>query len=103
MITRIRHGVPQRPKADDYLRLLRARAIPAYQAVPGNQAALVLRRDEGDKTHFLTLSLWSSLDAIRGLAGDDVERAVYFPEDAEYLLEFEPTVAHYHAYATATD
>src|SRR5256885_10813478 len=28
-------------------------------------------------------------------AGDDVERAHYYPEDRDYLLELEPTVTHY--------
>jgi hypothetical protein len=32
---------------------------------------------------------------IHGFAGDDVEQAKYYPEDAEFLLEFEPTVVHY--------
>jgi hypothetical protein len=41
------------------------------------------------------MSLWDSLEAIRAFAGDDVERARYYPEDASYLLELEPTVAHY--------
>ncbi len=33
--------------------------------------------------------------AIRRFAGDDVERARYYPEDRAYLLELEPGVAHY--------
>jgi hypothetical protein len=33
--------------------------------------------------------------AIRGFAGDDVEIAKYYPEDKEFLLEFEPHVVHY--------
>jgi len=35
------------------------------------------------------------MDAIRIFAGEDVERAHYYPEDREYLLELEPTVTHY--------
>jgi heme-degrading monooxygenase HmoA len=46
-------------------------------------------------THFITLTFWESLDAIRAFAGDDVERAKYYPEDPEFLLEFEPCVVHY--------
>jgi hypothetical protein len=55
----------------------------------------MLRRDEGDRTAFVTLSFWDSLDAIRGFAGDDIERAVYYPEDDRYLVEHEDTVTHW--------
>ena len=44
---------------------------------------------------FLVLSFWESMEAVRGFAGDDVEAAVSYPEDDRYLLEREPTVAHY--------
>jgi heme-degrading monooxygenase HmoA len=45
--------------------------------------------------HFLTLSFWESLTAIRAFAGVDPAAAKYYPEDERYLLEFEPTVTHY--------
>ena len=35
------------------------------------------------------------MDAIKGFAGDDVELAKYYPEDKDFLIEFEPTVVHY--------
>ena len=37
----------------------------------------------------------ASLEAIKGFAGEDVEVAKYYPEDKEFLLEFEPKVVHY--------
>jgi hypothetical protein len=39
------------------------------------------------------LSLWGSLDVIRAFAGDDIEAAVLYLEDARYLLG-ESTVTH---------
>jgi heme-degrading monooxygenase HmoA len=84
-----------RGKADDYADFLNARAIPDYRSTHGNLAVHILRRDDGEKTHFLTLTLWESWDAVRAFAGDPVERAKYYPEDREYLLEFEPTVTHW--------
>jgi hypothetical protein len=44
---------------------------------------------------FTTLTLWDSMDAIRRFAGDEPERARYYPEDPEYLLEMTPFVEHY--------
>ena len=35
------------------------------------------------------------MDAIRRFTGDDVETAEYYPEDKDFLLEFEPRVMHY--------
>jgi heme-degrading monooxygenase HmoA len=72
--------------------------------MPGTSATLAsasTRRPRGiaapgcfDRTEFLTLSLWDSVDAIRAFAGDDIEAAVLYPEDARYLID-EPTVTHY--------
>ena len=43
----------------------------------------------------MTFTIWENLDAVRRFAGDAVERAKYYPEDARFLLEFEPEVVHY--------
>ncbi len=62
---------------------------------PGNRGMQVLRRTSEDKTEFLLLSLWESYEAIRAFAGEDLERAVYYARDEEFLLEMEPKVTHY--------
>lgn len=95
MIARMWHGRTRLEKADEYASFLEARAMPDYRGTPGNLGAQVLRRDEGQVTHFLTLSYWESEDAIRAFAGDDVLQARYYPEDAGFLLEFEPQVQHF--------
>lgn len=95
MIARIWHGMTPIGKADDYADFLNSRAIPDYRSTPGNLAVHVLRRDDGDKTHFLTLTLWESLEAVQAFAGKPIERAKYYPEDRDFLLEFEPTVTHW--------
>jgi len=43
----------------------------------------------------MTVTHWESEDAIRAFAGNDVLKAKYYPEDADFLLEFEPYVQHY--------
>ena len=100
MIARLWHGRTPTDKADEYLAFLLARAIPDYASTPGNVTAQILRREEGDVTHFITLTHWESLESIRAFAGEDISRAKYYPEDAGYLLEFEPTVEHYEVYPT---
>lgn len=55
----------------------------------------MLRRIKGEDAHFLTLTFWDSVEAIKKFTGEDFERARYYPEDVNYLLEFEEQVAHY--------
>jgi heme-degrading monooxygenase HmoA len=95
VIARIWHGRTRAEDAVAYLAFLRERAIPDYRATPGNRGVFILRRVEGDEAHFLTVTHWESLEAIRAFAGEDVERAKYYPEDRGFLLELEPTVRHY--------
>ena len=98
MIARLWHGITPAARADAYLAFLRERALTDYSSVKGNLAAYVLRRTEGEQAHFVTLTFWTSTEAIRAFAGSEIERAKYYPEDREFLLEFEPTVQHYEVY-----
>ncbi len=44
---------------------------------------------------FLVLTRWTSLDAIRAFAGDDIRKAVVEPEAAALLASFDSTVEHF--------
>ena len=74
-----------------------------YRATAGNLSAQIWRRVVEGRADFLTVTLWDSYDAIRRFAGDDIDKPVYYPEDGEYLIEFEPAVAHYEVVAQAQD
>lgn len=95
MIARQWHGRVPAAKTAAYAAYLERSGIPDYRATPGNRGVWVFRRTDGDVTHFLLTSFWDSLESIRGFAGEDIHRARYYPEDREFLLEFEPTVTHY--------
>ena len=95
MIVRMWHGRVPTERAEVYAAFTNARAIPDYRSVKGNLSVHVLQRQEGEITHFITLTFWDSLESIKGFAGENVETAKYYPEDKEFLLEFEPTVVHY--------
>ena len=94
-VARIWRGWTRREDAAAYTEYVRATGFGSYLATPGNRGAFVLRRDEGDRTKFLTLSLWESLEAVRQFAGEPVDRAVFYPEDERYLVERERTVTHF--------
>ena len=95
MIARLWHGTTRLAHADAYAAFLAERAMPDYRGTHGNLGAQVLRRDEGDIAHFVTLSYWEDENAIRAFAGDELLKAKYYPEDQDFLLEFEPQVVHY--------
>ena len=95
MIVRMWHGRVNTNKAQAYREFLNQRAIPDYQSVAGNISVHVLERQEGDVTHFITMTFWTDMDSIKGFAGNDPEVAKYYLEDKDFLLEFEPTVVHY--------
>jgi heme-degrading monooxygenase HmoA len=97
VIARVWRGRTPAKKADAYYEFLRRTGIRDYRATPGNLGVRVLRRIDGDEAEFVLISFWESNEAIRRFAGDDIERAFYYPEDTDFLLTFEPTVTHYEA------
>ncbi|MBI2331079.1 MAG: antibiotic biosynthesis monooxygenase [Chloroflexi bacterium] len=95
MIARMWHGRVPTGMAKAYREILNVRAIPDYRSVKGNISVHILERAEGEITHFITLTFWESIESIKAFAGDDVDVAKYYPEDKDFLLEFEPRVLHY--------
>ena len=95
MIARIWRGAVRGEDGDAYADYIRATGLAGYAETPGNQGAWMLRRDVGDRTEFVTFTLWESVDAVKAFAGDDYETAVYYPEDDRYLVERDDKCAHY--------
>jgi heme-degrading monooxygenase HmoA len=95
VIARMWSGTVRTADADTYADYIRETGFNEYVETPGNRGAWMLRRDEGELTEFITFSLWESREAIRGFAGDDIEAAIYYPEDDRYLVERAATVTHY--------
>jgi heme-degrading monooxygenase HmoA len=73
MIARTWRGTVHRADADEYAEYTRATGFAEYGQTPGNRGAWMLRRDDGDRTEFITLSLWDTVDATRAFAGHDIE------------------------------
>ena len=99
MIARIWRGTTRDEDAEAYVEYVRGTGIKEYRDTPGNMGAWVLWRVGDGRAEFLTLSLWESQEAIRGFAGDDIDRAVFYAEDDRYLIERDVTVKHYEAVA----
>jgi heme-degrading monooxygenase HmoA len=95
MIARTWRGSVRRSDADAYAKYIEETGFAEYGRTPGNRGAWMLRRDEGDRSEFITLSLWESEAAIRAFAGDDIEAAVLYPEDERYLIDGASSVTHH--------
>ena len=95
MIARTWGGATRAADADAYVGYLHATGFAAYRATPGNRGTLALRRIEGDRAEFLLLTLWESEEAIRRFAGEDIGRAVFYPEDDRFLVARDEHVTHY--------
>jgi heme-degrading monooxygenase HmoA len=103
MIARTWRGATRAEDALEYAEYIRTTGIAEYAATPGNRGAYLLYRIDGDRAEILTLSFWESLGSIRGFAGDDIDQAVFYPEDDRYLIERDLTARHYVVGATAPD
>ncbi len=77
---------------------MKVRAAPDYASVNGLERLYFLRRDEGDVAHFLLVTLWDSMGSVRQFAGEEPERAKYYPEDDDFLLEKEEKSALYEVF-----
>jgi len=97
-ITRIWHGVTRAEHAEEYLKYVEDTGMKDYRQVKGNLSAKLLRRVEGDKCHFLTVTEWDSYESIKKFAGENYSKAKYYELDRKYLLAFEENVVHYETF-----
>jgi len=98
MITRIWHGKTLLKDADEYLNFLLSEGTQEYRQTAGNLSVRVWQSREGDICHFWTVTEWQNFDAIIAFAGEDYERAKYYPFDEGKLLEFEEQVRHFESF-----
>lgn len=95
MIARTWRGATKAQDADAYVEYLEKTGFAEYRATPGNRGVLALRRVAGERADFLLVTLWDSEAAVRGFAGDDISRAVFYPEDERFLIDKDDHVDHY--------
>ena len=79
---------------------MKKRAAPDYRSVVGLEKLFFTRRNEGDVSHFLLITVWDSIDSVKKFAGENPEIAKYYPEDDEYLLEKEEHSQNYQVFHT---
>ena len=95
MVVRTWRGATRAADADAYAEYIDETGIAALAGTPGNRGVQMWQRVESDRAEFVVVSWWESREAIVAFAGDDIERAVFYPEDDRYLVEWGETVVHY--------
>lgn len=95
MIARTWWGATKANDAETYLEYLQRTGLAEYRNTPGHRGVWALRRVVNDRAEFLLISLWDSKEAIRGFAGDDIDKAVFYPEDERFLVARDTHVTHY--------
>jgi heme-degrading monooxygenase HmoA len=83
-------------QAREYVEYIAGTGLDDYARTPGNLGFEMLVRELGNgETEVTTLSWWSSMESIRGFAGNTPELARYYPEDDRYLLHRPLHVEHH--------
>jgi heme-degrading monooxygenase HmoA len=99
MIARMWHGKTKAADYEEYTNFMKSEAIPDYEKTKGFLKLTFLRRIEGDVAYFNLITFWENLEVIKNFAGNTYEIAKYYPQDKDYLLEFEEKVTHYEVFA----
>ncbi|HSD62460.1 MAG TPA: DinB family protein [Ignavibacteriaceae bacterium] len=95
MITRIWHGRTKKEDAEKYLQYVIGTGIKDYLDSKGNLDTQIWRSTEGEISHIFTVTQWDDIESIKKFAGEEFNKAKYYPEDEKYLLELEREVKHY--------
>ncbi len=103
MIVRMWHGMVEASKADEYAEFMKQRAVPDYSSVDGLKKLLFLKDVKEDVAHFILVTHWESMEAVKKFAGENPEKAKYYPEDDDFLIEKEETSALYEVFYQSND
>ena len=95
MIARIWRGAVRRGDSDSYAEYMQRTGIADYAATQGNRGVWMLMREVGELTEVVMFTLWDSLDAVNGFAGDEYETARFYPEDDRFLSNSKISTAHF--------
>jgi heme-degrading monooxygenase HmoA len=95
MIARIWSAQTTAARVPVYAEHLNTHVFPALRRLDGYRGAMRLEREVAAGIEIIVLTFWQSLDAIRGFAAGDVERAVVADEAAALLTHFDECVRHY--------
>lgn len=80
---------------DEFIPYLFITGVKDAKNTPGFKGAEILRRDDGASVEVTLITFWESMDSIKTFAGDNIEKAVLYPEDYKYGISSDLSVKHY--------
>jgi heme-degrading monooxygenase HmoA len=95
MIARMWRGVVAADDGPAYAAYMQQTGVAGYAQTPGDRGVWMLRRLVATGEEFVMFTLWDSIDAVRGFAGEDYETAVFYAEDDRFLIERDLTSSHF--------
>jgi antibiotic biosynthesis monooxygenase (ABM) superfamily enzyme len=95
VIARVWRGATLAENGATYAAYLEETGMRNAREIPGARGTLVLRRERSGYAEFETILLFDSLEDVKAFAGDDLDLAVFFAQDDEYLVERDLEVRHY--------
>ena len=95
MIARIWRGWAPQATAGDYERHYETEVSRHLQGVRGFCGARLLRHDDGPEVMFTSITFFTSIDAVRGFAGEDYEQAVVEEAARMALSRWDEQVSHH--------
>ena len=100
MIARIWRGWASAASAGDYERHYETEVSEHLRSVSGFCGARLLRGADGPEVMFTSIVFFTSLDAVRGFAGDDYEVAVVEEAGRRALTRWDERVSHHEVAAS---
>ncbi len=80
---------------EGFLAYLNETGVKDVSAIPGFLGAQILERTLDDAVEMTLISYWESEDAIRKFAGEEIDVARLYPDDARYEIVADQHVTHY--------
>lgn len=80
---------------ENYVNYLKEEILPHLAQLPGFSGASIRRKAIGDFPEFLFISEWTSKEAIKAFAGEDIHLAVVSEKAQKMMRSFDQEVRHY--------
>lgn len=95
MIARHWAGRIKPEEAENYVRYLKEEILPHLSEMQGFSGASIRKRKMENAVEFLFISKWTSEEAIKQFAGEDIGVAVVAEKAQKMMLNFDKEVRHY--------
>jgi len=95
MIERHWKGLARFDEAQNYEYHLKTETFPALAGIGGFVNARILKRQTTEGVEFLIITIWESVEAIVGFAGQNIDIAVVPDKVVKMMITYDNIAMHY--------